>query len=237
MTIEGELLEIEGLHKAAGPSISELNNLPPVQRVQVADRLSALSDDFVFFNHGLFFTEAGFSVDPVEEYLLVKDDHQAVFAVEYDRQLFKGLDFPNDSTWNRILLGCRRDFWPGLYQRLNTLIAANRFNGKVYSCFMSNVYIPDPNAWNGNKANCDVNPSHWGPMCEMADKGMRGNPEFTGRVFPSSPTGIKIYVAGVSGPDRLAYMRSALRPYVAYDVAEPKTLALQEVLSSNAVQD
>jgi hypothetical protein len=74
-------------------------------------------------------------------------------------------------------------------------------------------------------------------MCEMADKGMRGNPEFTGRVFPSSPTGIKIYVAGVSGPDRLAYMRSALRPYVAYDVAEHKTLALQEVLSSNAVQD
>jgi hypothetical protein len=74
-------------------------------------------------------------------------------------------------------------------------------------------------------------------MCEMADKGLRGNPDFSGNVFPSKPVGIKIYVAGVSGPDRLAYMRSALRPYVAYDVAEPKTLALQEVLGSNAVQD
>jgi hypothetical protein len=237
MTIKGELLEIEGLHTADGPSISEINNLPPVQRVQVAERLSVLSDDFVFFNHGLFFTEAGFSSDPVEEYMLVNDDTQAVFAVEYDRPLFKGLEFPKDDTWNRVLLGCKKDFWPGLYRRLNTLIAANRFNKKVYSCFMSNVYIPDPNSWSGNKTDCDINPSHWGPMCEMADKGLRGNPDFSGNVFPSKPVGIKIYVAGVSGPDRLAYMRSALRPYVAYDVAEPKTLALQEVLGSNAVQD
>lgn len=235
--ITGKLLEKEGLYCTDSPSIQELNNLPPIQRVQSVDRLSALSGDFVFFNHGLLFTEAGFSSDPVEEYMLTSDKPDAVSAVEYSRPLFKGLSFPKDDTWNRVLMLCRKDVWPDLYLNLNTLIAANRFNKKVYCCFMSNVYLPDPNDWDGDRSKVSCNPSDWGPSCERADKGSRGVKEFEGCLFPSSPAAIKIYVAGVSGPNRLAYMRSGLMPFVDYDVPEDKTLALQGVLGSNALQN
>jgi len=72
-------------------------------------------------------------------------------------------------------------------------------------------------------------------LVKEADKGSKGIKEFEGCLFPSSPAAIKIYVAGVSGPNRLAYMRSGLMPFVDYDVPEDKTLALQGVLGSNVV--
>ena len=48
MTVTGKLLEFEGVHKTDGPSSKELSSLPPIQRVQSAERLSALSGDFIF---------------------------------------------------------------------------------------------------------------------------------------------------------------------------------------------
>jgi hypothetical protein len=233
MTVTGKMLEFEGVHKTDGPSSKELSNLPPIQRVQSAERLSALSGDFIFFNHGLLFTEAGMSHDPVEEFMLKKDDYEAVFAVEYDRPLFKGLKFPGDDTWNRVLLGCKRELWPDLYFLLNTLIAVSSVSKKIYSCFLSNVYIPDPNLWDGTLAGFKVDPKAWGDLCEKSDRGMSGDSRYTDVIFPDYPQSLKIFVAGVSGPSRLAYMRSGIRPYVAYDVAEQETLNLQEVIKSH----
>lgn len=232
MTITGKLLEKEGLHKADGLSNQELKNLPPIQKVQMAESLSALSDDFVFFNHGLLFTEAGFTADPVEEFMLKKDNYEAVFAVEYDRPLFRGVNFVQDSSWNNILLGCKRDLWPDLYLLLNTLIAVG-YKG-VYSCFMQNAYMPDPNTWSGDTANIKVNPSKWGEICEQADKGLSGDPKYKDVVFPSYPPFIKIFLSGVSGPSRLAYFKSGLRPFVAYDKPEEMTVALQSVLEKTS---
>ena len=220
MTIQGKLLEFEGVHKVDGPSSKEFNNLPPIQKVQMAEKLSALSDDFIFFNHGLLFTETGFTQDPVEEFMLKKDDYEAVFAVEYDRPLFKGLNFPGNSTWNHILLGCKKELWPELYFLLNTLIAVDPATKKIYSCFMNNVYIPDPNQWSGSLDGFKVDPVKWGELCENADRGMSGDSRYADVVFPSYPLPIKIFVTGVSGPIRLAFLKSSLRPYVYYDKAE-----------------
>jgi hypothetical protein len=62
---------------------------------------------------------------------------------------------------------------------------------------------------------------------------MSGDSRYTGVIFPDYPQSLKIFVAGVSGPSRLAYMRSGVRPYVAYDVAEQETLNLQEVIKDH----
>ena len=226
--ITGKLLEKEGLHRSEGPSSQELKNLPPIQKVQMAESLSALSGDFVFFNHGLLFTEAGFAADPVEEFMLKLDDYQAVFAVEYERPLFKGLNFVGDGSWNKILLGCKVEVWPDLYRLLNTLIAVG--SKGVYSCFMQNAYMPDPNLWTGVMSGIDVSSAKWGEACERADRGLSGDSRYKDVAFPSYPSFIKIYLSGVSGPSRLAYFKSGLWPCVNYDKAEPATLKLQAIL-------
>jgi len=235
MTVTGKLLEFEGVHKTDGPSSKELSSLPPIQRVQSAERLSELSGDFIFFNHGLLFTEAGMSHDPVEEFMLKKDNYEAVFAVEYDRPLFRGLNFAKDSTWNRVILGCKRELWPDLYFLLNTMVVVSP--SKIYSCFLSNVYMPDPNLWDGTTNGFKVDPRVWGDLCEQSDRGLSGDERYKNVVSPDYPQNIKIYVSGVSGPNRLAYIRSGIRPYVAYDVAEDKTKELQGVLKGHAIQD
>jgi hypothetical protein len=226
--ITGKLLEKEGLHKSEGLSSQELKNLPPIQKVQMAESLSALSGDFVFFNHGLLFTEAGFTADPVEEFMLKLDDYQAVFAVEYERPLFKGLNFVGDGSWNKILLGCKVEVWPDLYRLLNTLIAVG--NKGVYSCFMQNAYMPDPNLWTGVMSGVEVSSAKWGETCERADRGLSGDSRYKDVAFPSYPSFIKIHLSGVSGPSRLAYFKSGLWPCVNYDKAESATLKLQAIL-------
>lgn len=232
MTITGKLLEFEGVHKTEGPSFKELNNLPPIQKVQMAEKLSALSDDFIFFNHGLLFTEAGFTQDPVEEFMLKKDNYEAVFAIEYDRPLFKGINFPGDSTWNRILLGCRKELWPELYFLLNTLIAISPITKKVYSCFLNNVYMPDPNQWSGTLDGINVDPLKWGDLCEKADRGLSGDSRYSDIAFPGYPTPIKIFVTGVSGPIRLCFLKSGLFPFVSYDKPEEQAVLLNSNLIS-----
>lgn len=235
MVITGELFEDTGLHSAEALSVAELNNLPPIQKVQLANRLTELSGDFVFFNHGLLFTEAGFYQDPVEEFMLKKDNYEAVFAVEYSRTLFRGLNFPGDDTWNRVLMGCRIDLWPELYGILNNLVAVSRFSSKVYSCFMHNVYIPDPNSWHGDTASLKVDPSDWGTLCQLADKGLSGEEAYRDSLFPEGIPFAKIFVSGVSGPNRLSYMKSGLYPKVVYSEPESSTLALQGVMSGHVL--
>lgn len=231
LAITGKLMDIEGLYKAEGPSSAELANLPPIRRVQAANCLSDLCKDFVFFNHGLLFTEVGMSEDPVEEFMLKRDKHDAVFAVQYGRPLFRGLDSRWDQTWNSIIMGCRRELWPELYMLLNTLVAVNSAANKVYSCFLSNVYMPDPSGWDGSLVGFKVPPREWGSLCENSDRGMSGDARYSNVIFPDYPQSLKIFVTGVSGPARLAYLKSAPRPYVVYSVPEAKTLALQGVIN------
>lgn len=235
MAITGKLLEKEGVYLAESVSAKELASLPPVNKAQIAESLSGLLSDFVFFNHGLLFTAAGFYHDPVEEFMLKKGDIESIFALEYNKMLFRGINFKNnpDDSWNKILLGCRAELWPELYQLLNTIIATCSITNKVSSCFMSCAYMPDPNAWNGSTSGLKVSPSSWGRACERADMGMNGDPKYAGVQFPEGIPFIKVFVAGVSGPDGLSYIKSGIRPTVMHEGPEESAIKLQEAIAKN----
>lgn len=216
----------EGFYKSETLSAEEIRKLPPVKRVQMAHKLSELSSEFVFFNHGLLFTEANLTTDPVEEWMLKRDNSEAVFALIYDRPLFKGLDH----FWNKTLYGCKIEFWPEIYNLLNGVIACCKVRQLVLSCFMHTAYIPDPNEWSSDPSLCSCPPRDWGINCENAERLAQGDMSFEGFSFPVSPTPFKIHVSGVSGPKRLAYIKSCLYPYVSFAPPEQETIQMQKVM-------
>lgn len=235
MHMEGKLLLKEGQHQAETLSGVEFRNLPPIQKVQMTEKLSALSDDFVFFTHALLFTEAKMQYDPLEELMLKKDNYDMVFSVQYNKPLFNGLVFPDGSSWNRILLGCKKEHWLDVYTLLNTMVAVSSVDSKLYSCFMSQAFMPDPNQWDGSTTDIKVNPKRWGELCEMSARGLAGDSRYVDVMFPDKPSSIKIFVSGVSGPKRLAYIKSGLRPYVVYSEPEQQTIDMQGVVNDHAV--
>lgn len=235
MDIKGKLLLKEGIHSAETLSNVEFSNLPPIQKVQITERLSALSDEFVFFTHALLFTEIKMQYDPIEELMLKKDAYDTVFAFQYNKSLFKGLTFPDGSSWNNVLLGCKKEHWQEVHQLLNTMVVVSPFDSKLYSCFVSKAFIPDPNAWDGSLSDLDVKPKDWGELCERAARGIDGDHRYKNIQFPTKPLSLQIFVSGVSGPSRLAYIKSGLRPYVVYSDPEPETQMLQGVVNNHVV--
>lgn len=231
--MDGKLPELEGVYKTDCLSVQELSRLPGISRASLSMRLSDMSSDFVFFNHGSLFTEIRLDVDPVKEFAFQSGDEDSVFFLSYDKPLFR--NFVN-GFWNSVIFGCKKELWPALKQLLNSIIFKSLDN-KVYSCFVQNVYLPDPYLWKGDTENIKVPVSDWGDLCEKADRGINGDARYTNVVFPAYPPAAKIYVIGVSGPDRLAYMKSGIRPFIVYDDPEPQVLALQEIVNRHVPQD
>jgi hypothetical protein len=227
--MDGKLPEPEGVYIADCLSAQELSRLPDIERAGLSLKLSDMQSDFVFFNHGILFTEIRLDTDPVQEFVYRSGQSDSVFFLSYDRPLFRNLV---SAFWNSVIFGCKKELWPELRRTLNGILFKANDN-KVYSCFLQNVYLPDPYLWNGSTENITVPLSDWGDLCEKADRGLNGDARYSHVVFPAYPEAAKIHVMGVSGPDRLAYMKSGLKPYIVYDDPEPETLALQEVINKH----
>lgn len=221
--------ELEGVYKTDFLSAQALSRLPGIERASASVRLSDMSSDFVFFNHGILFTEIRLDADPIKEFALQSGDSDSVFFLRYDRPIFRNF---SSEFWNTVIFCCKKELWLSLKMILNNIIFKSLDN-KVYSCFVQNVYMPDPYLWKGDIENLKVPVSEWGDLCEKADRGIHGDGRYANVPFPSYPTAAKIYVMGISGPDRLAYMKSGIKPFIVYDDPEPETLALQEVINKH----
>lgn len=206
-----------------------VGNITPIERARTAERLSVLQSEFVLFNHGMIFTETKMDSDPVQEFANRTQDSEAIFFLQYDRPLLVGM---RDRFWNSVIFACKKKLWPDLKLILNNLIFKET-TGRVYSCFVHDVYLPDPYLWDGNKSGIKHTSEQWGELCENADRGLNGDARYTNVYFPSRPLPAKIHIIGVSGPIRLAFIKSGLFPKAVYDEPEKEVLILQEALKNH----
>lgn len=133
--MDGKLPEPEGICIADSLSAQELSNLPAIDRAGISLKLSDMQSDFVFFNHGILFTEIRLDTDPVQEFVYRSGQSDSVFFLSYDRPLFRNLVNP---FWNSVIFGCKRELWPALRTALNSILF-KALDKKVYSCFVQNV--------------------------------------------------------------------------------------------------
>ena len=147
-----------GVQAAPAPSRAELRGLPHIRKAQLAHSLHELQGDFAFFSHALLFLEGGFQSDPVEEWMLVNDCPGAVFALEFDRPVFRGHKRPRiGNHYDRLLMGCEREVWDKLYPYLNSITGADSVRKKYVSAFVHQAVMWDPKVWQpGQKVPAEV---------------------------------------------------------------------------------
>jgi hypothetical protein len=127
------------------PTSQELNRLPPLKRVELSDSLSSLSNDFVFFNHTMLFSKGGLDFDPIKEYQVFANKPELVNYVVFNRPIFSGLDFPDNTGGHDFILSfVPIEHWDTIYRAIGNITILNRANGYMFLCEAVKVKIPDP---------------------------------------------------------------------------------------------
>jgi hypothetical protein len=146
-TLEGRVPVAEGVVDGGieNPTLEDLNKLPPLKRVELSDSLHSLSNDFVFFNHTALFSKGGLDFDPLKEYQIWADNQDLVSYVIFNRSIFSGLDYPDNSGGHdRMLSFVPIEHWHVIEKAIGKFTILNRAKGHMFLCEMVKVRIPDP---------------------------------------------------------------------------------------------
>lgn len=139
------------------PSLDELKKMPPMKRVDLSDSLSALTNDFVFFNHTMLFSKGGLDFDPLQEYQGWCGKDNVINYVVFDRPIFYNFDFPDKSgKHDHILAFTTIEHWPVIEKAIGKMTILNRAKNYMFLCEAVKVKIPDP-----KKPSLSIEPYVW----------------------------------------------------------------------------
>jgi hypothetical protein len=115
--------------------------------------LSDMAEDYVFFNHGAFFTIcrdtfADGIKDPLSDWYAQAAGEATILREPFGRAIFAGLDAPSlegrGTTWNQIICGVNKEIWPDLLAFLGGIRLLDEKKRLLYSAFSAKVDVPDP---------------------------------------------------------------------------------------------
>jgi hypothetical protein len=112
--------------------------------------LSDYADEWHFFNHGTFFSHAGFKYpaeDPVADWYVEQPPGTALLLQPFARCLIAGM-VPvtglGKLTWGHIICGVRKELWQRLFEFLGGVCSVNRQTKRYSQTFSGDLDIPDP---------------------------------------------------------------------------------------------
>lgn len=122
--------------------------------VEMADRwsqnatLAALSEEYTFFTHGLFFTYGGMQMglqDPVQDFVNNQPGNIQPMILDLDRKMFANMGTRREhGVWNHRLIGVPNDTWPALMQALAGVASIDRRRNFYWQSTRQQVEILDP---------------------------------------------------------------------------------------------
>ena len=127
------------------PSRAELERLPDFGKFKAThSSLSTLQREYVLFTHALLFTEGGFQSDPLQEWMLARDQAGRVIDLQLPRKLFRGL-----GVYDTHLYACPLGLWAGLAAYLNSVTGVDVKTKRYAGAFLHDAVVPDIGRWPG----------------------------------------------------------------------------------------
>jgi len=120
----------------------------PVEQMKFA--LSDIADEWHFFNHGAFFSFAGFDYpaqDPVGDWYAKQPFGTKVMMQPFTAPVFDGIDGPvmkGKLTWDNVVCGVREESWPSLFEFLGGICSIDDKKKLFFRTFAGDVNILDP---------------------------------------------------------------------------------------------
>ena len=134
-----------------GKEWSEPREKAPVPVKEAKFTLADMAEDWHFFTHGAFFAFAEFDFpreDPVADWYLSQPYPVEILRQPFRKAVFEGLDMVvpgmGGLSWDHVVCGIRKEYWPGLYHFLGGVCAINERSKTFYSTFSGDVAILDP---------------------------------------------------------------------------------------------
>jgi hypothetical protein len=119
--------------------------IAPIKPLQVTPgmTLSTLSEEYIFFNHGVLFSYGELPMDPAEEY--VAEFGSAVKILLAPKTLFKGLAGGNPlfTAWEHALVLVPKEDWEGLVTCILQTAIINRDTGTCFRPYIAELTIHD----------------------------------------------------------------------------------------------
>lgn len=119
--------------------------IAPIRPLQLTPgmTLSTLSEEYVFFNHGVLFSYADLPIDPAEQY--VEEHGSSIRLVISPVVLFKDLSAGNPlfRAWEHALVLIPRDDWPGLAQVILQTAIVNQDTDSFFRPYVRELAIHD----------------------------------------------------------------------------------------------
>jgi hypothetical protein len=110
--------------------------------------LAALSEQYTFFTHGLFFTHGGMTHglhDPVQDFVNTYKRPIQPLILDLDRAIFAHMgNSTSQAVWNHRLIGVENDVWPELQAALAGVATVDRARQLYWQATMQHVEILDP---------------------------------------------------------------------------------------------
>lgn len=116
--------------------------------------LHDLAGEWAFFNHGALFAFAGFEdphKDPVGDWFNSIHPQPEYLKQAFERKVFEGLDVPaylgprsRETTWNHVICGIRKDYWPHLLEYVAGVVAHDPRQRRYYQIFYGELQVLDP---------------------------------------------------------------------------------------------
>jgi len=121
---------------------------PETQAARFA--LSEYAEEWHFFNHGAFFSYAGFAYpyeDPVGDWYESQPIGTQLLLQPFVRPIIEGLcPIPGlgNITWGNVVCGVRKELWPALFEFLGGACSVDYKQKSFCQPFSGELDIPDP---------------------------------------------------------------------------------------------
>ena len=119
--------------------------LAPIRSLKLTPGMTllTLSEEYVFFNHGVLFSYGALPVDPAEQYV---EEHDSMIRLALSpKVLFKGLSGGNPlfQAWEYALVLIPRDDWEGLAATILQTAIVDREGKKFFRPYAREITIYD----------------------------------------------------------------------------------------------
>lgn len=118
-------------HTAAPSSANETFERQ-YRQFSAAASLQELSEEYVYFTHGLLFTHGFWRTDPIVDHIVETGGECAPFAVQMPMPVFRWFEGKDvggevvDGRWNKQICVVAKEHWPALYRFLCLIEGINR---------------------------------------------------------------------------------------------------------------